>query len=292
MMKILLTGSDGQLGYELQRSLPDNYTLVAVDRDQLDITDFEQVRLFIGKVLPDVVINAAAYTAVDKAEEEPKLAWQVNETGAKNLALAVKENQAVKPMRMIQISTDFVFSDVLSRPYRPDDATAPVSVYGASKQAGDEAVLSVLADQALIIRTAWLYSAQGNNFVKTMLRLMQERDSLGIISDQVGTPTWGATLAGCIWQLLALEAQGIYHCADNGVASWYDFAVAIQEEGLQSGLLSKPTVIKPLCTADYPTAATRPVYSVMDKSKTEQTLQRVLPHWRVSLRNMLQEMCE
>lgn len=289
-MKILLTGSDGQLGYELKRSLPDTHELIAVDRDELDITDQSAVLAFCETEQPQLIINAAAYTAVDKAEEDCDAAYAVNEAGARNLAKAARAVNA----RMVQVSTDFVFSGQQSRPYLPGDEAAPLGVYGASKHAGDEVVLSVLGDQACVVRTSWLYSAHGNNFVKTMLRLMRERDELGIVADQIGTPTWAATLAHCIWDLADKladnNASGIYHCADNGVASWYDFAAAIQEEALNLGLLEKGARLKAIRTVDYPTPAKRPAFSVMDKTKTEQLLQLTLPHWRVSLRNMLKEL--
>ena len=285
-MKILLTGSDGQLGHELQCSLPEKYSLIAVDREQLDITNSQQVMDFFAQNTPDWVINAAAYTAVDKAEVEHELAWSVNHKGAENLALAAKEHKA----HLLQVSTDFVFSDKQASPYLTDDNTGPTSVYGASKDAGDKSVLSILNNQALIVRTSWLYSSHGNNFVKTMLQLMQERDTLGLVADQIGTPTWAATLANCIWKLIEARASGLYHCADNGVASWYDFAVAIQEESLQCGLLTNQALLKPIRTEDYPTPAIRPVYSIMDKTKIEKKLQIVLPHWRTSLRNMLNEL--
>lgn len=285
-MKIVLTGSDGQLGYELKRSLPESHTLVAVDREQLDITDAAQVQRFLLDKQPDVVINAAAYTAVDKAEEEAELAYAVNYHGAGNLALGCQQ----LAIRMVQISTDFVFSGKHYRPYLPEDKAASASVYGQSKHAGDQAVLELLGEQAIILRTSWLYSAHGHNFVKTMLKLMQVHDTLSIIYDQVGTPTWAATLADCIWRILDTPAQGIYHCADNGLASWYDFAVAIQDEAWQLGLLDNKARLLPIRTEQYPTPAARPAYSVLDKSKTEALLQIVLPHWRDSLRQMLSEL--
>ncbi|MEE9352417.1 MAG: dTDP-4-dehydrorhamnose reductase [Thiotrichaceae bacterium] len=287
-MRILLTGSDGQLGYELKRSLPDHHILIAVDREDLDITSRAQVLEFFEEECPHLVINAAAYTAVDKAEEEPELAWEVNEKGAENLALACKHDD----IRMVQISTDFVFSGKNHRPYSHEDEAKSASVYGLSKHAGDIAVLKTLGDKGLVVRTSWLYSAHGNNFVKTMLSLMGKLDSLGIISDQIGTPTWAATLAGSIWKLIDVEAEGVYHCADNGVASWYDFAVAIQEEALAFGLLDNTKIaqIKAITTEDYPTPAARPAYSVMDKTRTEKELNITLPHWRVSLRKMLKEL--
>ena len=285
-MRILLTGSDGQLGYELKRSLPSHHILIAVDRDDLDITNRSQVLAFFEEECPQLVINAAAYTAVDKAEEEKELAWDVNHKGAENLALACQHDE----IPMVQISTDFVFSGKNHRPYSHEDDAESASVYGLSKHAGDKAVLNILGEKALVVRTSWLYSAHGNNFVKTMLKLMNELDQLGIIADQIGTPTWAATLAEGIWRLIEAKAEGIYHCADNGVASWYDFAVAIQEEALALGLLDKTIPVKAITTEDYPTPAARPAYSVMDKTRTEQELGITLPHWRVSLRNMLKEL--
>lgn len=283
---MLVTGSDGQLGYELKRSLPASYQLTAIDRDHLDITNLDQVQSFLASESADIVINAAAYTAVDKAEEEPDVAYAVNHKGAENLARGCQKSGS----RLLQVSTDFVFSGKQSLPYLPEDRAEPLSVYGQSKLAGEQAVLQILGEQALIVRTSWLYSVHNQNFVKTMIKFMQARDSLSIIYDQVGTPTWAATLADCIWLLLDKQAKGIYHCADNGIASWYDFAVAIQEEASQLGLLDSTTRIVPIRTEQYPTPAARPAYSVMDKSKTEQLLQLSLPHWRHSLRQMLNEL--
>lgn len=284
--KILLTGADGQLGYELQRSKPDHIELLATDVADLDITDWEKVEAYCKEHQPDLIINAAAYTAVDKAEEDKELAFAINQLGAKNLATAAKNLDA----RMLQISTDFVFSDKKSSPYLPYDDPEPVSVYGESKLAGENEVLTTLGQKGLVIRTAWLYSAHGNNFVKTMLKFMNDRDELGIVADQIGTPTWAATLADTVWQLTSTDTYGILHCADNGVASWYDFAVAIHETGIAKGLIKKPIAINAIRTQDYPTPATRPTYSVMDKTKTEQLLDKKLPHWQTSLQQMLNEL--
>ncbi|MCK5726757.1 MAG: dTDP-4-dehydrorhamnose reductase [Thiotrichaceae bacterium] len=285
-MKILLTGCDGQLGFELQRSVPSQHELIAIDRQHLDITDQQAVLDYVTEQQPQLIINGAAYTAVDLAEKEQAIAVAVNHQGADNLAQAAKNIQA----KMIQISTDFIFSGKNHQPYTPNDKPEPISVYGQSKYAGDQAVLNRLGDQACIIRTSWLYSSHGNNFVKTMLRLMQERDELGIVADQIGTPTWAATLSETIWQAINVEIQGIYHCADNGVASWYDFAMAIHEEALALGLLKKKIMIKPLRTVDYPTPAKRPSYSVMDKTQTENDLNITFPYWRNTLQNMLKEL--
>ncbi len=285
--KILITGASGQLGYELQRSVPTNYQLICTDVDRLDICQSEQVEQFVAEYQPDVIINAAAYTAVDKAESEDKLAWKINEQGAKNLAITASEHQA----QIIQISTDFVFDGKQSSPYLEEDYTGESSsVYGKSKHAGEKAVVSFAPNNSLIIRTAWLYSAHGNNFVKSMLKLMQERDSLGIVVDQIGTPTWANTLAQVIWKLEAKQQSGFFHCSDNGVASWYDFAVVVQQQALQKGLLNTQIPIKAIRTQDYPTPAQRPAYSVMDKRKTEQAIGETLPHWQKSLDKMLDEL--
>jgi dTDP-4-dehydrorhamnose reductase len=285
---ILLTGANGQLGYELQRSKPNAYNIFACDVEQLDITELKNVRDYITANNIDLIINAAAYTAVDKAESDKDLAYKVNETGAQHLATVAKETS----IPLIHVSTDFVFSGQQGSPYTTEDEATPDSVYGASKLAGEQQIINTMPDNYLIVRTSWLYSAHGNNFVKTMLRLMQEKSQLGIVADQTGTPTWAKTLADTIWALEAKQAQGIYHCSDNGVASWYDFAVAIQQHAMNEGLLHKKIPVKPIQTSDYPTPAKRPAYSVMDKSKTETTLGYSLPHWQESLINMLKELKE
>jgi dTDP-4-dehydrorhamnose reductase len=284
-MKVLVTGANGQLGYELARSCPDGVEIIPTDADTLDITDADAVEAAFEQHRPDRVINGAAYTAVDKAESDTDAATAINATAAGTIA----RHCAQHSVRMVQISTDFVFGGLQSTPYLPDAATRPVNVYGATKREGELSVLRELPD-ALIIRTSWLYSAHGNNFVKSMLNLMQSKDQLGIVVDQAGSPTWAATLADVTWKLMEKHAKGIYHCADNGIASWYDFAVAIQEEAMTAGLLHKAIPVKPIRTEEYPTPATRPAYSVMDKQSTETLLGESLPHWRVSLRKMLAEL--
>ncbi len=286
MKTVLITGSNGQLGYELPRTAPDGFQCVLTDKDELDITDSEAVNAFVEKCKPDVIINSAAYTAVDKAEEEQALAAAINETGASNLAQVSKDNG----IKFIQTSTDFVFDGKGCSPYLVEAPTNPQGVYGQTKDDGDKAVLEILGDNAFIIRTAWLYSAHGNNFVKTMLRLMGEKDQLGIIADQIGTPTWANPLAQAIWQAIEKDCVGLYHWTDAGVASWYDFAVAIQEEALAMDLLDRKISIKPLTTADYPTPASRPAYSVLDKSTTWKALGLQSEHWRFALRRMLEEL--
>ena len=285
--KVLITGASGQLGYELERTAPSYYELILCDLDTLDITQLNAIEQFVDKQKPDIIINAAAYTAVDKAEEETNLAWQVNHLGAENLAKIA----TAKRLKLIHISTDFIFDGKQSNPYLEEAYNgSPISVYGESKLAGEKSVLTLAPKNSLIIRTAWLYSAHGNNFVKSMLRLMQSQESLGIVADQIGTPTWAKTLAEVIWMLENNDEAGVYHCSDNGVASWYDFSVNIQKIAVKLGLLDKRIPIKAIKTENYPLPAARPAYSVMDKTKTEISIKKSLPHWQDSLENMLKEL--
>ncbi|MCF6189783.1 MAG: dTDP-4-dehydrorhamnose reductase [Cocleimonas sp.] len=288
MKKVLITGADGQLGYELQRTVLAGYECIATDKNALDITNADAITAFVAKIKPDVIINSAAYTAVDKAEEEVELATAINTTGAGNLAQVCKDSD----IQFMQISTDFVFDGKGHTPYPVDAPAQPDGMYGKTKQDGDDQVLKILGDNAFIIRTSWLYSAHGNNFVKTMLRFMAEREELGIIADQIGTPTWANSLAQAVWQAIEKDITGIHHWSDAGVASWYDFAYAIMEEGVALGLLDKPITINAITTADYPTPASRPCYSVMDKTTTWQALEMKSEHWRVALRRMMRELKE
>ena len=294
-LKVLVTGANGQLGSELQATCPATITLIPTDYQTLDITQPSHVAAALDEYQPDVIINAAAYTAVDKAESDVERAYAINHLAAQTLAQAVNQTVAERSrsgrggIYLLHVSTDFVFDGLQSTPYFPDSPAKPLGVYGTSKLAGEQAVLEH-CPTAAVVRTAWLYSAYGNNFVKTMLRLMAERDTLGVVADQIGSPTWAATLANTLWSFVAQQPQGILHCADNGVASWYDFAVAIQEEALACGLLSKAIPIKPLRSDEYPTPARRPAFSVMDKRASEALLGYTLPHWRISLRQMLTEL--
>lgn len=296
-MRILLTGANGQLGWELQRTRPEGVELHPMTSAELDITHAQAVMDKVRAIQPDWIINAAAYTAVDKAESEPERVFAVNGDGARHLAEAARTVKA----RMIQISTDFVFDGQQSHPYLPSPLegegtgergnSPPLCTYGASKRAGEMAVLKTLGDDALIIRTAWVYSTHGHNFVKTMLRLMRERDQLGIVADQIGSPTWAHGLAKAIWKAIALDLKGVHHWTDAGVASWYDFACAIFDEARALGLLERDTIIRPIRTNDYPTPARRPGFSVLDKTSTWQALGITAPtHWRTQLRAMLNEL--
>ncbi|HYM48447.1 MAG TPA: dTDP-4-dehydrorhamnose reductase, partial [Burkholderiaceae bacterium] len=233
------------------------------------------------------IINAAAYTHVDRAETEHQRAIAINADGPANLAAAARSVDA----RLIHVSTDFVFDGGSSRPYRPEDTAAPTSAYGLSKLEGERRVTAIGEQRVLIVRTAWLYAARGNNFVNTMLKLMRERQELRVVADQIGTPTWATTLARALWAAARRPAlHGIYHWTDAGVASWYDFAVAIQEEALARKLLARAIPICPIRTEDYPTPAKRPAYSVLDKTRSVADFDMPLVHWRAALRQMFAEL--
>jgi dTDP-4-dehydrorhamnose reductase len=292
-MRVIVTGCSGQLGWELQQTSSNKHDVIYLTSKDLDVTNTQDILALFLAQHPDLVINAAAYTAVDKAESEEVKAYAVNELGVKHLATACKEVGA----KLIHISTDFVFDGAKNTPYLPSDQTNPVSIYGASKLAGEQHVHNLLANDAAIVRTAWVYSQHGNNFVKTMLRLMKEKDQLGVVYDQVGTPTWAQGLAEMVWALADKmhkeekskqhNQAAIYHWTDAGVASWYDFAVAIQDIAFEKGLLEKKIPIRPIPASAYPTPAKRPSYSVLDKASAEGYSGKTTEYWRVSLEKML-----
>ena len=279
-MKTLITGAKGQLGRGLQATAPADATLLCVDVDELDITDKDAVAAFVAQEKPDLILNAAAYTAVDKAESEEDAAMAINGTATGTLADAARSVGA----RFVHVSTDFVFDGRAGIPYAPDAQTAPLSAYGRTKLAGEQ----LAGPDALIVRTAWVYAPTGGNFVRTMLRLMAERPEVRVVADQIGTPTYAPGLASALWTMASKGVSGIHHYTDSGTASWYDFAVAIQEEGLASGLLSQEARIMPIPTSAYPTPAARPHYSVLDKASTFDALGGPTPHWRANLRVMMQ----
>lgn len=284
-MKVLVTGG-GQLSWELTRTAPEGVECIALGRNELDITDTTQLTECFERINPRAVINAAAYTAVDKAESESNLAFKVNSQGAKLLA----EHCRPLGVYLLHISTDFVFDGSSSRPYVPESRKKPMSVYGQSKSDGEDLIALTMEKDWGIIRTAWVYSAHGNNFVKTMLRLMSEKPALNVVGDQVGSPTWAKGLAIACWVALSNRLQGIYHWTDAGVASWYDFAVAIQREGLSQGLLSKSIPIHSIPSESYPTPAARPSYSVLDKSKIHEALGLAPTHWQAQLSAMMADL--
>jgi dTDP-4-dehydrorhamnose reductase len=258
----------------------------SLTRQDLDLTDLLALRQRIDQVQPTVIVNAAAYTAVDQAESEPELAHLLNA----QLPGVLAEQAQVLGAYLVHFSTDYVFDGRKNTPYLENDVTHPLGVYGQSKLAGERQI-EALGGDYLILRTAWVYGTAGKgNFVKTMLRLARERDLLKIVVDQVGSPTWTQDLALALATLIPQRPQGIYHCTDNGVASWYDFAVAIVEEAQALGILAQMPQVFPITTADYPTPARRPAYSVLSGQKITAALGHPLPHWRQSLRAMLRHL--
>ena len=284
---ILVTGANGQLGSELRLLAPSSdMEFIFTDIGELDLTDTGAVHDFFNSHKIDFCINCAAYTAVDKAEDDKEMAEAINVGTVRNLARACSLHGST----LVHISTDFVFDGKAWVPYTEEDLPNPVSVYGQTKLYGEQAALGE-NPQTIIIRTSWLYSTFGNNFVKTMLRLGKERNELSVISDQIGTPTYAADLALAIMHIINElpekenhEKRGIFHYSDEGVASWYDFAKAIFDiESIEIDL-------KPIGTADYPTPAKRPHYSVMNKSKIKNTFGLAIPYWRDSLKKCLKLM--
>lgn len=274
MNKVLITGANGQLGKELQKLLPDAFL---TDVGTLDITNLDAVKSFVVNNHIETIINCAAYTAVDKAEDEPKTAAQINTLGPENLAKT--------GCRIVHISTDYVFDGYGYKPYAESDAANPLSVYGKTKLAGEKAVLDN-AKTAIVIRTAWMYSAFGNNFVKTIRRLGNEKEQLNVVCDQIGTPTFAGDLALAIVAILPQmddDNKGIYHYTNEGVCSWYDFAREIAE---LSGLGLQ---IIPIPSSAYPSKVQRPFYSVLDKTKIKETFKIEIPHWKDGLKKCLQQ---
>ena len=283
-MIVLISGAAGQLGRALQATAPTGTTIIAPPEADFDITDPDCVDAVTAAAKPDLVINAAAHTAVDKAETDEAAARAVNTNAVGLLAAAARHANA----GFVQISTDFIFDGTAHIPYAPDAAPNPLGVYGRTKLDGEQAARD-LHPSPLVLRTAWVYAARGNNFVHTMLRLMRERPELRVVADQVGTPTHATSLARDIWALTADNTTGTLHWTDAGVASWYDFAVAIAEEALPLGLLDHAITIIPIRTADYPTPARRPPFSILDKSQTW-AITGPANHWRTELRACLTEL--
>ena len=281
---ILITGANGQLGSELQELFPlyPQYRFFPTDIDTLDLCDKEAVESFLNKNRIDYIINCAAYTAVDKAEDDAVLCYRINSDAVRNLAEASSGKA-----KIVHLSTDYVFDGIFQRPLRELDKTNPQSVYGKSKLEGEQILLKI-APESIIIRTAWLYSSFGNNFVKTMLRLGKEKDSINVVNDQIGTPTYAADLAKAILTIIeeseqsATFRQGIYHYSNEGVCSWYDFCLKIHE---LAGITT--CTVHPVTTAEYPTKAVRPQYSVLDKTKIKETFHLEIPAWEESLKECM-----
>ena len=278
-MNALIIGKSGQVAWELQQTCPEHINAKAFGRDDIDITDLANIEKVLSTFKPDIIINASAYTAVDKAESDKENAYLINGTAVEYLAKAAKQHG----IRLIHISTDFVFDGSKNTPYTVNDTPNPINVYGASKLAGEQAITKYSPDNSAIVRTSWVYSSHGNNFVKTMLRLMAEKDELNVVSDQIACPTNARGLAQFLWQLAEQESlEPIYHYSDLGVASWYDFAIAIQEIAYATGKLTTEIPIKPIPSSKYPTPAKRPSFSLMTPSVHT-------VHWRERLKNNLRE---
>ena len=288
MKKVLLIGAKGQVGQELQVTLPQLGEVISIGREELDLTNSEKISQLIREIHPDYLVNAAAYTAVDKAETEPYLAYSINAIAPKIMAEAAEKIKA----KFLHISTDYVFDGRKNTPYLETDLTNPLGVYGQSKLRGEEEIKTVNS-QAIILRTAWVYGSYGkSNFVKTMLRLGKEREELKVVVDQVGSPTWAKDIAAAITHLLINvdNPAGIYNFTNSGVASWFDLTKAIFEEAKISGIPLKIQRVIPITTAEYPTPAVRPAYSVLSSQKISQQLGYIPPYWRDSLKAMLNQL--
>jgi dTDP-4-dehydrorhamnose reductase len=287
-VSILLLGATGQVGHEIKRLLEPDFDLVMAGRDTIDLSHPKAAAQRVAALKPDVVINAAAYTAVDQAETEVALSQTINGVAPGYLATVTKQVGA----RLIHLSTDYVFDGSQSSPYLESNEPSPLGIYGQSKLAGERAI-AANCDQYVILRTAWVYGSYGHgNFVKTMLRLGAERSKVRVVYDQIGTPTWSQDIAAVIVQFvkrLESSPRGIYHFTNSGVASWYDFAIAIFEEAEALGYPLKIEKVVPITTPEYPTPAMRPAYSVLSAEKITDFLGQRPPHWRQSLRKMLAE---
>ena len=284
-MRAVVTGAGGQLARELERSAPPGIALQSLDRAKCDITNLSAIQRALDKFRPDVVINAAAYTAVDQAESESERAFAVNEGGARNVAKAC----AAVGATVIQISTDFVFDGTRTTPYPVDAAPSPINVYGASKLAGEEAVRASGATY-VTLRCGWLYSAMPGNFLTKILGHLDNHRSLRVVDDEFGVPTNVAEVAHVVWWCAGATPRvenSVLHCASAGSASRYEFAVAIQELALKEGLLAMTDAIVPIKTCEYPLPARRPQYSVLDASVTWKAMGVTPPHWRESLANTI-----
>lgn len=280
---VLVTGANGQLGNAIQRLAPEyeNCLFYFTDIDTLDILKKEQIETYVRDNQIQYIINCAAYTAVDKAEDDRELAMCINHDAVRNIAEVAQQNN----VSVIHVSTDYVFDGTASDPYREDAQTAPTSVYGITKLAGEN-VLQKICPQSVIIRTAWLYSEFGTNFVKTMMRIGAERNELNVVSDQIGSPTYAGDLADAIMKIVdhLTFVPGIYHYSDEGVCSWYDFAKEIMH------MANLNCQVHPISTSEYPTPAKRPAYSVLDKTKIKQVYHVFIPDWKISLNTCIQNL--
>ena len=293
VLRIAITGAGGQLGKTLvtcQSGLAEpvrsRLEILPLTRSELDVSDEACVKRILSSLRPHAILNCAAYTAVDRAEQEPELAYAINETGPKNLAAYCLDSQTT----LIHVSTDFVFDGSARSAYAPGALTNPLGVYGASKLAGEEAVVRVLGERASIVRSSWVYSATGHNFVLTMLRLMQEKATLSVVDDQFGSPTSTSSLANVLLTMaMAEDCSGLYHWCDGASISWHAFAEEIQKQALEAGLLAKPVTVSPVPTSGYPTPARRPAYSVLDRAATLRAFSITPTDWRTELNKVIEK---
>ncbi|MCU0627585.1 MAG: dTDP-4-dehydrorhamnose reductase [Gemmatimonadaceae bacterium] len=287
MTRVVVTGAGGQLGHALLATAPPTCHVIGLDRAAMDIADESSVLAVIRAHQPDIIVNAAAFTAVDDAESRPEDAHRANADGPAILARAARECGA----RIVHVSTDYVFDGRAGRAYRPDDAAHPLNVYGQSKRAGELAVLQHGGAAATVVRTSWLYGRTGRNFVRTMLRRLREPGAVRVVADQIAAPTRVDTFADAVWAITRTPSvHGIVHWCDAGVASWYDLAVAVSEEARAVGLLDASADVGPVPSSAYPTRATRPAFSLLDVGDLPGRLDVTRLHWRTSLRAMLQSM--
>lgn len=291
MFKVLVTGAKGQVGTELLKLAPAGLEVIGFNSSDLDITDGEQVKKIIFSQKPSLIINAAAYTAVDRAEKDIERAFLVNETGVKNLSdTALSLN-----IPLFHISTDYVFDGLARHPYKETDMVGPTGVYGASKLAGELALIASGVEH-IILRTSWVFGAEGNNFVKTMLRLAKERKELSVVADQHGCPTSATSIASVLWQLVKIYKDnrklswGIYNFSNAPASTWYDFASEIFDQAAQTGILEELPLLNAVTTSEYPTLAKRPAWSVMDCSAIENLLGRSIPGWKSELESVLRQL--
>jgi dTDP-4-dehydrorhamnose reductase len=287
-VKVLILGNGQVANAVAATAPPGGVEVVLRARAALDIVDAAAVRKTFNELRPDWVVSAAAYTAVDLAEDNRTDAFAVNDTAVAGLASAAAEAGC----RLLHLSTDFVFDGNSSRAYLPGDATNPLSVYGASKLAGERHVAGTApGGSGIVLRTSWVYASSGKNFVLTMLRLMREKPQLSVVCDQIGAPTWATSIGRAIWGLIEAGAPpGIYHWTDLGVASWYDFAVAIADEARELGLLTRPVPVAPISSSQYPARARRPAFSLLDTASTRAAINAPADHWRHNLKKMLDEL--
>lgn len=291
MFRVLVTGSNGQVGQELMRYKPIGLEVIGLNSTELDITNISLTNKIISKLCPDLIINAAAFTAVDKAESDPQRAFDVNEKGVINLANMAKQVQCP----LFHISTDYVFDGKSKIPYKETHFTSPLGVYGKSKLAGEMALKNNL-QKYIIIRTSWVFGSEGSNFVKTMLKLGKERENLGVVSDQYGCPTSSASIAHTLWSLVEKYQQnkslpwGIYHFSNSPKTTWFEFASEIFKQASDLQIDLKISDLKAIKSADYPTPAKRPEWSVLDCYKIEELLQFKVPDWKNELQIVLKEL--